>query len=65
MGSFIIGAGLRFRHRNFILGTGEPVLGTLGLYVGISFITIFEIIEVITDITLFCCCFKLQKPNYQ
>ena len=43
-----------------IWGLLSNVGGTLGLYVGISFITIFEIIEVATDITLFFCCFKLK-----
>ncbi|CBY11541.1 unnamed protein product [Oikopleura dioica] len=32
--------------------------GTLGLYVGISFITLFEFLEVLADICLFACCYR-------
>ncbi|CAG5082054.1 Oidioi.mRNA.OKI2018_I69.PAR.g10024.t1.cds [Oikopleura dioica] len=35
--------------------------GTLGLYVGISFITLFEFLEVLADICLFTCCYRCSK----
>ena len=35
--------------------------GTLGLYVGISFITLFEFLEVLADICLFACCYRSSK----
>ena len=46
-----------------IWGLLSNIGGTLGLYVGISFITLFEILEVISDLLLYFCCYRCKKST--